>query len=267
MRLEGGDVGPEGGQVDLGAARCRVDAGRRGRRAGRRGPHRSRSAVRLALQPAELLGGQLGQLRAAGSTPGCRPRRTACSEAPSWPPRPARSCRRPAGRRRPRRARRPTRPERSRPGPGRATSTESLVRAGDQLARALEQHGGAGLGRPRPGPRGPGPRSPRRAPRPSSVASSPACGVSSQLLGQLLGQVLQPVGVHHGRQPRRPAPAASTSAPSGRSPQPEPNRCACTRPGPKTTFGSWLLDHLGRPVGAQEADHARRRRRPRRCTT
>ena len=138
---------PRGRRVDDRASPCRTARSRRsplGRVAAAAGPARPRPA-----RPAA----------AAGSVPGAGSRRTACSEAPEQP--------RPRG---PlaggqqggtdaRRARHRTRPGRSRPGPG-SGDLDPRRRSGSATSwrGALEQHGRPGLGRPRRGPRGPGPR-------------------------------------------------------------------------------------------------------------
>ena len=73
--------------------------------------------------------------------------------------------------------------------------------------------------------------------RSSRRASSPACGVSSRLPEQASADSR----AHRRRRPPASLCSAtrwSTSAPSVRSPQPEPNRWAWTCPGENTTFGS-----------------------------
>ena len=81
--LERGDIGPEGGQVDVGAGRAGIDARRRGD-VHLVGPHRSaRSARRCWSRP--TVRPMAGASSCGGITPGWAAAARACTEAPSWP--------------------------------------------------------------------------------------------------------------------------------------------------------------------------------------
>ena len=236
---ERGDVRPERGQVDLGAAApaCRASLRRRCRRRSPRhgGAHGSapcRQAPRRSA-PASLdvrrRGTRVGgRRRAPAATPRAAPPRARASPAAS------------TAAHRPRPGRRPSPPAPVQAGPATATLDRGRARVGHELGRALEQHGRTGpLATPaRTAASGSSVDLARSSP--SSLASSPACGVSTQASGSRSGQV-------PGR-PRRPPPARprrprrpTTWSPSGRSPQPEPKRWACTRPSAKTTFGRFAV--------------------------
>ena len=247
MGLQGGDVGPEGGQVDLRAGRGRRD----------QSGHHPERAISSSIARARRCSPRwspAGARPAAAAAPGRVPGRgqglhggaeqTALRGG---------AARRPAGRRRCRRGRRRSRPGRSTPVRAGPPGCRRVVRRGHQLARALQQHGGPGLLHP-------------GAHRPDRVLGDPGALLAEQL-GQLagvrgeqpvvraaLGQEGEPVGVDHRRQPgvHRGGDllrAVDLVAPAG------PEQVGLHPPGREDHVGQLAADQLGGPVGAQEAHH------------
>ena len=151
-------------------------------------------------------GGQLGQLRAAGSGPGCRPRRRPAPRRPAG----RASAGRPAGGQQ---GRAEPAEDVARPGlagPGRAGQRDpdhGPVRAGHQLAGALEQHG-------RPGLLDPGPdRADRVVGHPAALLAEQPGQLAGVRGEQPVGRAAAPAGTAARR--RRPRSAARTSRRAG----------------------------------------------------
>ena len=216
--LEGGDVGPEGRQVDLRPAVAERDqSGHHPVRAISSSMARSRRCI------SAMVSGRCSASCCGGTGPGCRRRgvrlhrgrpetgllgplpggQQGSADAAEHVTRPGLPG-----------------PRRSRQGhPDRAASSGP----GHQLAGALEQHGRPGLARPPARTARTGSSVTQERSSPSSLASSPACGVSSQLSGQRSGRKVSPSASTTVGSPESSA-AAISSRPSTWSPQPEPSR-------------------------------------------